>query len=69
MEQMLLDMLLPLIIWIVQYSPVEGEDKRKIVHVPGDLLLGGLFPMHEQVLIVLKRLRFYLMRKRRGKIR
>ena len=32
-------------------STVKGESKRKIVQIPGDLVLGGLFPMHEQVLI------------------
>ena len=25
------------------------DKKRKIVQIPGDLVLGGLFPMHEQV--------------------
>ena len=28
---------------------VKAENKRKIVQIPGDLVLGGLFPMHEQV--------------------
>ena len=27
-----------------------AEVKRKIVQIPGDLVLGGLFPMHEQVI-------------------
>ena len=35
-------------------STVKGESKRKIVQIPGDLVLGGLFPMHEQVLIEIK---------------
>ena len=29
---------------------VQAEVKRKIVQIPGDLVLGGLFPMHEQVM-------------------
>ena len=29
---------------------VRAEVKRKIVQIPGDLVLGGLFPMHEQVI-------------------
>ena len=29
---------------------VQAEVKRKIVQIPGDLVLGGLFPMHEQVI-------------------
>lgn len=28
---------------------LKAESKRKIVQIPGDLVLGGLFPMHEQV--------------------
>ena len=30
-----------------------AEVKRKIVQIPGDLVLGGLFPMHEQVILLL----------------
>ena len=26
-----------------------GDGRRRVLHLPGDLLLGGLFPMHEQV--------------------
>ena len=29
-----------------------AEVKRKIVQIPGDLVLGGLFPMHEQVILL-----------------
>ena len=32
-----------------QVNRVTAEAKRKIVQIPGDLVLGGLFPMHEQV--------------------
>ena len=31
---------------------VRAEVKRKIVQIPGDLVLGGLFPMHEQVIML-----------------
>ena len=45
-------MLLPaIIVMLTSYQSVFGESKKKkkIVHISGDLLLGGLFPMHEQV--------------------
>ena len=29
----------------------KAETQRKIVQIPGDLVLGGLFPMHEQVIL------------------
>ena len=32
-----------------------GDGRRRVLHLPGDLLLGGLFPMHEQVILVWSR--------------
>ena len=43
---------LPLVLAVINLSRhdlVQAEVKRKIVQIPGDLVLGGLFPMHEQV--------------------
>ena len=45
------DKMLPVVPCIVLTlsNIVAGDSKRRIVHIAGDLLLGGLFPMHEQV--------------------
>ena len=43
------------IINLSRHHLVQAEVKREIVQIPGDLVLGGLFPMHEQVILVLGR--------------
>ena len=45
----LLPALLLAVINLARHGLVQAEVKRKIVQIPGDLVLGGLFPMHEQV--------------------
>ena len=44
--------LLLAIINLSRHGLVQAEVKRKIVQIPGDLVLGGLFPMHEQVILM-----------------
>ena len=40
---------LVVVVAVVVPGVVGGDSRRKVLHLPGDLLLGGLFPMHEQV--------------------
>ena len=38
-----------LILHLLMRVALTGDGRRRVLHLPGDLLLGGLFPMHEQV--------------------
>lgn len=38
-----------LLLHLLMRVALAGDGRRRVLHLPGDLLLGGLFPMHEQV--------------------
>ena len=38
-----------LLLHLLMRGALTGDGRRRVLHLPGDLLLGGLFPMHEQV--------------------
>ena len=38
-----------LLLHLLMRGALAGDGRRRVLHLPGDLLLGGLFPMHEQV--------------------
>ena len=40
-----------LLLWglLLPAGLLAGDSRRRILHSPGDFILGGLFPMHEQV--------------------
>ena len=40
-----------LLVHLLMRVALAGDGRRRVLHLPGDLLLGGLFPMHEQVRI------------------
>ena len=41
-----------LLLHLLMRGALTGDGRRRVLHLPGDLLLGGLFPMHEQVRVL-----------------
>ena len=50
--QLMMILRVVLLVMLITSLPItKAETQRKIVQIPGDLVLGGLFPMHEQVIL------------------